>query len=224
MYRSLKGSSIKAESKRKFYESTTENTVPGLPTQALPTEQTAAQGLEKPKVDFLQENIKNARLQLIEYLDLAKEKYVEQSEQYYKVERQVTDTLSSLHDKREELFPNSLYVLTGFLTGVVFTRRSNILVRATVPLVCGVTAFRVFLPSTFANVSSWFDLYQKKTQPDLWTKKQELYNKAGKLIEDTDKATTETEAVVTNYLEDLKKKVGTYAGLNVEQKVSEKKK
>ncbi|KAG7705967.1 hypothetical protein KL950_003543 [Ogataea haglerorum] len=219
----LNGQSIKCETKRKFYEAATENTIPGLPLEPLKPETSKVGQNRDSKVEFLEENIKRARLQLIQYLGLAKDKYIQQSEQYYKVERQVTDTLSSLHDKREELFPNSLYVLTGFLTGVVFTRRSNILVRSTVPLLCGVAAFRFFLPSTFSNVICWFDNYERKHQPELWSSQKDLFNKASKMIDQADKLATETVSVMGKYLDETKRMVGTYAGLNVEQKVTEKK-
>ena len=42
--------------------------------------------------------------------------------QYNKTERSVTDTVSSLHSKSEDLLPNSLYILVAVLSGTIAGR------------------------------------------------------------------------------------------------------
>ncbi|ODV85681.1 hypothetical protein CANARDRAFT_7059 [[Candida] arabinofermentans NRRL YB-2248] len=219
---------LRCDSKRNFYEDVTSKpAVPGVPSKTLEElelEKLQKTDLKNSTTDLLAENIKVARLQLIEYLNLAKSKYIEQSDSYYKTERQVTDTLSSLHDKREELFPNSLYILTGFMSGMVISRRRNILMKATAPIACGLLAFKIFLPSTFSNTFDFLKKLEKKNLPGLHSKQEELINKTETLIKETESMSKETEVVVSDYYEKAKRLVGDYTGLNVDQHVSNKSK
>lgn len=213
---------IKCESKRSFYGSDTQITpAPGTPTEPqLPKfvqEEMTAES-------FLESKIKIAREELFKYLEMSKQVYIDKSEDYFKTEREVTSTVSSLHDKRELLFPNALYVLTGGLFGSVLARKRNILFKFLFPAACGVISMKIFFPLTFENVFGFLDNAQKKNMPDVYAKQTELINKAEDMVKKTSESADMGSKEISGFFQNAKKSFGDYTGLNVDQTVSEKKK
>ena len=81
---------------------------------------------------------------------------------YNETERQVTNTVSGLHNKTEDLLPNSLYILVAVLTGTIAARTRGVIAKAVFPTVFGLASFK------------YFYLKLLKTQLDLsgnWKKK-----------------------------------------------------
>lgn len=81
---------------------------------------------------------------------------------YVAAERRVTNTVADLKAENEDLLPGSIYVLVAGLAGAIFTRRRNILLRATVPLATGVAAFAYFLPTTYRNTRALVWQYEQR--------------------------------------------------------------
>jgi organizing structure protein 2 len=165
-----------------------------------------------------------AREELFKYLETSKKVYIEKSDQYFQTEREVFSTVSSLHDKRENLFPDALYVITGGLFGSIIARKRNILVKVIAPLVCGLISFRIIFPQTSTNVFGFLDDAEKQNLPDVYTKQTELINQAEAFVKKTSETADESSKGFSDYLDKAKKTLGEYTGLNVDQSISNKKK
>lgn len=222
LYVASRQTPIQCESKRTFYSDKQEEVAVATAT---PEPQVPKLVQEEISVEsFFASKIRAAREELFKYLELSKNVYIEKSENYYATEREVLSTVSSLHDRREELFPNALYVITGGLFGSVLTRKRNILLRLVSPLVCGVISFRIFFPKTYNNLFGFLDSAEKKNLPEVYSKQTELINKVEELVKKTAESTDQSSREVSSALEKVKKTVGEYTGLNVDQVVTEKKK
>ncbi|KAG0680984.1 hypothetical protein C6P42_004503 [Pichia californica] len=214
---------IKCEDKkRSFYTKESEITpVTGAPTEPqVPKLIQDEQNVES----FLESKLKVAREELFKYLDLSKQVYIDKSKEYYDAERQVLSTASSLHDKREEFFPNSLYVLTGALFGTVLTRRRNFFFKIIAPIACGLVSFKIFFPITYTNVFGYLDNAEKEQLPDFYSKQTELINQTEDLVKKTSETAESSSKEISNYFEHAKKVIGEYTGLNIDQTITEKKK
>lgn len=221
IYLSALNPSIKCESKRSFYSdernveaavgTPTEPKLPGFVQDELTVE------------SFLEDKIKLGREQLFKYLELSKKVYIDQSDKYFKAEREVSSTVSSLHDKREEYFPNALYVLTGGLFGSVLARNRNILLRIASPLACGLVSLKFFFPLTFANIFGYLDNAQKENLPDIYNKQTQLINQAEDLVKKTADTAESSSKEVSTFFSKAKKSFGDFTGLNVDQTITSKK-
>lgn len=81
------------------------------------------------------------------------------------LEHSFTSTLYSLKPPREtgeRIMPNSLYVFVSAMAGSIVTRRSNILLRATVPFAAGLGAANYLLPLTTHNVGQLVWTYEQR--------------------------------------------------------------
>lgn len=213
---------LNCESHRKFYNDESEvNAAVGEPKeQQLPK-------LVKDELSaesFLESKIRIAREELLKYLEASKKTYIDKSNEYFHTEREVLSTVSSLHDKREQLFPDALYVLTGGLLGSVFARKRNLLVRILAPFACGLISFRIFFPSTSKNVFGFVDNVEKTNFSSVYEKQTELINKTEDLIKKATELPEDGSKEVTSLFEKAKKLIGDYTGLNVDQSITEKKK
>ncbi|GMM28182.1 Mic26 protein [Martiniozyma asiatica (nom. inval.)] len=205
--------------KRSFYSRATVaepviDTEPQLPKLAA-SEQTAE--------SFLAPHIRSAREELESYFEKSKQLYISQSDKYYSTEREVTSTLSSLHDKRETLFPNGLYVLTGFLFGSVVARKRGLFVKTISPVAFGLTSFKIFLPNTFDLTFGFVHQKERENLPDVYNKQVEIINKAEELMNKSSQLAQEQEKSFWSYFQNGKKFVADWTGLNVDQVVSGKK-
>ena len=222
MTSSRNGSIIKCDSKRSFYSEESDVTPEvGKPTQPklpkLVEEETSIES-------FLESKIKVAREELFNYFEKSKNVYIDKSDQYFQTERAVFSTMSSLHDRREEFFPNALYVLTGGLFGSVLARKRNLFVRFLSPVAFGLISFRFFFPSTFANVFGYLDAAERKNLPDVHNKQVELINRAEDLVKKTSESADTSTKEISSFFEKAKKTFGDYTGLNVDQTIIDKKK
>lgn len=127
--------------------SSTSTSTPSPPTRArrgpTPTDRLAGQ-------------IRRARLFLYHQARAAEDGVNQAADRVFGLERSFTETLASLAPSRESgerLMPGSVYVLVAAMAGSIVTRRSNILLRATVPLAFGIGAGWSLLPVTMRNCS-----------------------------------------------------------------------
>lgn len=216
-------SMLLCEQKRDFYADNTADITPGKPQEeGSELAKLLAERANKPD-NALEKELKKARLALDEYRAQVKQWYVKTSEDYFRKERQFTDTLSSLHDKREPLWPNTLYILTGGFSGVILARKSNVFVRATVPFIFGLTAFKLFMPSTFDRTSAYLSGLEKAKLPDVYDKQQELYKKTGELVKQTGVFKSENEKKANEYYDKTRKRFADMTGLKVDEPITDKK-
>ncbi|OUM51002.1 hypothetical protein BVG19_g83 [[Candida] boidinii] len=217
---------IKNDSKkRQFYnDNSKEEAATGTIGGELNSESKLIEGQSVQSPPFLESQLKGARELLVEYLKAAENNYSEASQQYFEAERKITDTLSSLHDKREKLFPDSLYVVAGTLAGSIFARRRNILVRATLPIAFGLVSFKYFLPSTFENTFGFIWSLEQKNAPALAETQIQLVQKTDDLLRETEKLTNDSTDSILGAIQKSKKYIAEMTGLNIDQEISEKKK
>lgn len=218
----MNASKVTCESHRKFYNDESEvKAAVGEPTEPkLPK-------LVKDELtveSFFESKIKLAREELLKYLEASKKVYIDKSNEYYRNEREVLSTVSSLHDKREQLFPDALYVLTGGLLGSVLARRRNVVVKILAPIACGLISFKFFFPNTSKNVFGYLENAEKANLPSVYEKQTELINKTEELVKKTSELPEEGSKEISGLFERTKKLIGEYTGLNVDQTITEKKK
>lgn len=115
--------------------------------------------------DRLAVQIGRARLFLYRQACKAEDGVNRAADKVFGLERSFTETLASLAPSRESgerLLPGSVYVLVAAMAGSIVTRRSNILLRATVPLAFGVGAGWALLPVTMRNISDLAWKYEQR--------------------------------------------------------------
>ena len=110
--------------------------------------------------DRIAVEIGKARLALYKAATAAEDKVNETMDRAFHLEQSFTQTIASLAPPREsgeKIMPGAIYVLVAAMAGSIVTRRSNILLRATVPVAFGVGAGWTVLPVTMRNISdlSW---------------------------------------------------------------------
>ena len=211
------------DSKRNFYGDNTGDIAPGNPLKESSALEKLVESKIAPKESFIEKGTKVTRIYLQKGFSALRRSYVEQTDQYFRKERQTMRTISSLHDKREQLWPNTLYILTGFLTGVVFTRRSSFILKGISPVVCGITAYAIFMPSTFKRSSRYILGLEKNKLPGVYDKQAELASTTEELIQQSRKLKEENIKLVNSYYDRTRKSIGDAAGLSVDVPISDKK-
>ena len=143
--------------------------VPSPASSTIPKSDSSAPMPSKPRgptpTDRLAEQIGKARVWLYKYATKAEDAVNKAADDAFHLERSLTDTIASLAPPRssgEKLMPGLVYVLVAGMAGSIITRRSNILLRATVPLAVGVGAGWTVIPVTMGNVSNLIWTYEKK--------------------------------------------------------------
>lgn len=114
---------------------------PATPRRPTPTDRLAGQ-------------IGRARLFVYRQACAAEDGVNRAADRVFDLERSFTETVASLAPSRESgerLMPGAVYVLVAAMAGSILTRRSNVLLRATVPLAFGVGAGWALLPVTMRN-------------------------------------------------------------------------
>lgn len=115
--------------------------------------------------DRLAGQIGQARLFLYRQACKAEDGVNRAADKVFGLERSFTETLASLAPSRasgERLLPGAVYVLVAAMAGSIVTRRSNVLLRATVPLAFGVGAGWALLPVTMRNCADLAWKYEQK--------------------------------------------------------------
>lgn len=220
---------IENESKRNFYENEA-NVVP------VPGTVVAAGGADLNRLNLIEmvdgvsvrttKNVEDAfraarlslanmYLCLLNYLD---EGYTT----YSTTERNATRTLAGLHDKREDLFPNSIYVIIAAMLGLIVARPRGIVVRATLPLLFGGAAFRYFLPQTFANTGLFAWKLEEKKFPKVALLHERVISEVDKTIANLEKSAENNVSYIGHKIEALKKTLARSTGLKLDEDVSDK--
>ncbi|KAG7661089.1 uncharacterized protein J8A68_005461 [[Candida] subhashii] len=139
-----------------------------------------------------------------------------------KTERAVTDTVSGLHNKSEDLLPNSIYVIIAILSGTIAARPRGIIARTTFPTALGLGAFKYFLPRTFENTMTFAWQVEQNKVPTL-AKQQELaYQSAVNAIHTIEETTESSKKSIENGAKSLRKSIADITGLNIDEEVSKK--
>lgn len=115
--------------------------------------------------DRLAVYVRDARLFLYRHACNAEDAVNRTMDSAFHLEKSFTDTVASLAppvESGERLMPGLVYVLVAAMAGSIVTRRSNILLRATVPAAFGVGMGWTVLPVTMRNVSDLAWTYEQR--------------------------------------------------------------
>lgn len=115
--------------------------------------------------DRLATQVRAARLFLYRHACSAEDAVNQTMARAFYLEKSFTDTVASLAppaESGEKLMPGLVYVLVAAMAGSIVTRRSNILLRATVPAAFGVGMGWTVLPVTMGNVGELAWSYEKR--------------------------------------------------------------
>lgn len=126
--------------------------------------QTSAASSPSP-TDRLAKYVRTARLQLYEVAKKSEDGLNDFMTSALKLETSAAQTVANLApppESSEKLMPGIIYVLVASMAGSIITRRSNILLRATVPLAFGVGAGYTVVPHTMHNVENLIWSYEEK--------------------------------------------------------------
>ncbi|CCE61588.1 hypothetical protein TPHA_0A05130 [Tetrapisispora phaffii CBS 4417] len=73
---------------------------------------------------------------------------------YYKAENKVTSRIANLHsDPEEQLSKGFAYSIVAAMSGSILTKRRNILLRFTMPIILGTLVCSYTIPTTFENTT-----------------------------------------------------------------------
>ena len=113
----------------------------------------------------LAEQVKQTRLFLHHYAAQLEDGVNNTMTNFLKLESDFTSTVASLappKESGEKVLPGAVYVLVAAMAGSIITRRSNILLRATVPVAAGIGCSYTVLPITSRNVGNLVWKYEEK--------------------------------------------------------------
>ncbi|ODQ80900.1 hypothetical protein BABINDRAFT_160347 [Babjeviella inositovora NRRL Y-12698] len=217
------------EPRRRFYEDEEHVTpIPGTITAPSGTEleilgqNTLIDGISVRSPSFLQSSFRAVRLRLNSFFESVESLTHEVGTQYYNTERKVTSTFSELRSRDEDLLPNSLYVVTAFLSGGIVARRRGIVARAVAPVVLGLAAFKYFLPQTFSNTARFIWSWEKQQVPELAAKQEEAVKTLEGFSESVEKSTGLALSAVEGQVQGFRKSIANVTGLNLDEEVSKK--
>lgn len=115
--------------------------------------------------DRLATHVRSARLFLYGHACSAEDAVNRAMARAFHLEKSFTDTVASLAppaESGETLMPGLVYVLVAAMAGSIVTRRSNILLRAAVPVAFGTGMGWTVLPVTMGNVSALAWRYEQR--------------------------------------------------------------
>lgn len=167
-------------------------------------------------VNCAQSKLKQYTQQVREFLDQqlsdasnATEAY---GHKYREGERNAAQVVASLKSEKEDLLPQSIYVLVTGLSGSIFARKRNFVVRAVAPWLFGAVAFRYFLPETFDNTRKLFWRYEQEQLPTLAKKHEATYEEAQKLSKQTVDFYQSSEKQVAGSVKSLRQSIREWTG------------
>lgn len=221
--------SIHNESKRRFYEDESNVVpVPGTVTPAAGSEveilgpNRLVDGISVRSPSALESTFKSGRESVASAYNslqgFLNNKYV----QYNEKERQVTSTVSGLHNKTEDLLPNGIYILIAALSGNIMARQRGIVSKATFPVILGVASFKYFLPQTFSNTTGFIWSLEEKYIPEVAHSQQVSIEKADEFVNQIEKASESSQKSLQGRVQSLRQKIADVTGLNIDGDVTKK--
>lgn len=225
----VSSSQIKNELRRKFYEDESEVVpVPGTVTPAPGTEIEAlgpnrlVDGISVRTTESLESYFRVLRESVVQGVTLI-QSYINQGyTQYNRTEKQVTDTMTELHYKPEDLLPNSIYIFIATMSGNIMARQRGLLAKASFPVILGLASFRYFLPQTFANVKGFVWNLEQQNLPDLAENQQLAYQKADEFVQKVETSSRRNQQRLNDGVESVRKSIANITGLNIDDEVSKK--
>lgn len=220
---------ILSETKRKFYEDESNVVpIPGTVTPAAGSElkvlgpNRLVDGISVRSPSSLESFFKQTRQAVINSYDYTQNYLNKGYTKYYETERQVTQTVSELHNKSEDLLPNSLYIVIATLSGNIMARQRGLVSKAIFPLALGLASFKYFLPQTFSNTTGFIWNLEERFVPQLAKSQEESVKKAGELYNKIEKTSESSQDSIHSGVQSLRKSIADVTGLNIDGEVTKK--
>ncbi|KAF8003158.1 hypothetical protein HF325_002403 [Metschnikowia pulcherrima] len=131
-------------------------------------------------------------------------------------------TVAALHNKREDLFPNSIYIIIAGLSGNILARNRNIVSRAVYPVALGVAAFSYFLPQTFRNTRDFVWAAEQRALPEVAKQQVAAFEQANGFVHLVEETAASSQQKVHSGLESLRRSISKITGLNIDEEVLKK--
>lgn len=222
-------SSIHNDTKRSFYEDDKDVIpVPGTTTPSTESEaeilgpRLVLNGVTVRSTSGLESGFRSLRQALYGTYTSTQEYLNEGKAKIYEAERLVTGTMSALHNKSDDLLPNSIYIVIAGLSGNILARQRGIVAQTLLPLVLGLASFKYFLPQTFSNTMGFAWKVEQRTAPKLANGQVAALEKAEKFVSLVEQSAKSGQQKVDSSLEWLRRKISVLTGLNIDEEVSKK--
>lgn len=219
----ISASPVLCESKRRFYEDENAvNPVPGTVTKSAGTELEAmgpsklVGGASVRTSPTLESAFKSTRLFAAQSAENIRSYVDEAYAKYHSTEKSITTTASKLHDRSEDLLPNSIYIVVAALSGNIAARQRGMLAKMTFPVVFGLAAFRYFLPQTFANTAFFAWKLEQENLPHIAKQQLAAVDSAVGMVNSVEQKTKEGQRYVEDSVESLKKSIADVTGVDVD--------
>lgn len=216
-------SSVLCESSRRFYDD--EKSVypsPGQVTEAAGTELEAigpsklVDGTSVRTSSALESAFRSGRLFFAQRVDDVRSLVDRSYAKYHKTERSITTTASSLHDRSEDLLPNSIYVVVAALSGNIAARQRGIFSKMVFPVVFGLAAFKYFLPHTFSNTAQFAWKLEQENLPHIAKRQLYVVDSAAGIVDSVEQTTKGGQEYIDSTVESLKKSITEVTGVDVD--------
>ncbi|KAK6463331.1 apolipo protein O-domain-containing protein [Scheffersomyces coipomensis] len=222
-------SHIKNEPKRKFYEDEVDVVPrPGTVVPASGTELEAlgpnkiVEGISVRSPTAVESFFKSGREITSEYYTKL-QGYINQGySKYNETERQVTDSVSALHNRSEDLLPNSIYIVIATLSGNIAARQRGVISKITFPVILGIASFKYFLPQTYINTKNFIWKLEQDKLPQVAEQQVFVYNQADSLVKTIEQTSDSSIKTVESSIQSLRKSIADITGLNIDEEVSKK--
>lgn len=224
----FKSSTIHNDSRNFYEEDAGLDNLPGTNKELTPQEaqvlgpRTVVNGVTVRSSSSL-ENVFHSIRQSVLLVYNSTESYLNLGKQHvYNAERSVTGTMSSLHNRSEDLLPNSIYIAVAALSGNILAHRRGIVAKTVFPIVLGLGAFRYFLPQTFDNTRGFFWKVEQRSLPQLASGQIAAYEKAGSFVKLVENKAVAGQKSVESGVESAKLKLAKFTGVQLDAEVTKK--
>lgn len=194
------------------------------PIQSRLIEQKTINGVVARSPEAIQETFKYLREKYCNGFEVLTDNYFKAADVYHEKEDKVSSSIANLHDRREDLLPNAIYIVAGGLAGSIIARRKNIVVRGLLPVVMGLASFKLFLPETFRNTVNFANQLERENLPQVAETQSKMVSKAEEAYQQTHLSVENSSKKAASLLERCKSYIVEYTGLNLNQTVAERKK
>lgn len=209
---------------RNFYED--EQAVAPVPGTAVAATEAEVRALGPNKIingssvrspSFIQSKIELVRQRVNSLYASTNEKIDNAAASFKAREEHFTTTLSNLHHKDEDLLVNGQYIVVAGLSGLIFTRRSNVVLKTVVPVTLALLAFRYTMPQTWNNTLGFAHNIEKKKFPQLAVKRENLYNSATGLVSTTEATTSGVQKDIDSKVAGARDAFKKFTGLRIDE-------
>ena len=225
----LNKESVRNDSRRKFYED--ESEVVPVPGTVEPAQESEVEilgpnrlidGVSVRSPRPIEKFFKSARESVSDVVSSVQSEVNSGYTKLNQSEQAIASTVSKLHNKSEDLLPNSLYIAIATLSGTIIGRQRSIIGKVLYPLVLGTVSFRYFLPQTFKNTTGFIWDLEQKNLPQLAQSQQLALQKADELATQVEQSSESSKQYLQKTTSDLRKSLADIAGLNIDEDVTKK--